>query len=110
MDSELIEYLKAMESRFDEKLEKMEARFDEKLGSMESRFEGKLDTVEQRIHDHVAEVVHDSESRIVGTFMKIVHTHETRMSLHESTNNSLLARVALLEARMLDIERQRPPQ
>jgi hypothetical protein len=32
------------------------------------------------------------------------------MSLHESTNNSLLARVALLEARMLDIERQRPPQ
>jgi uncharacterized protein YqgV (UPF0045/DUF77 family) len=99
MDSELIDYLKAMESRFDEKLEKME-----------SRFEGKLDAVEQRIHDHVAEVVHDSESRIVGTFMKIVHTHETRMSLHESTNNSLLARVALLEARMLDIERQRPPQ
>ena len=83
MDSELIDYLKAMESRFDEKLEKME-----------SHLEGKLDAVEQRIHDHVAEVVHDSESRVVGTFMKIVHAHETRMSLHESTNTALLTRGA----------------
>jgi hypothetical protein len=110
MDSELIDYLKAMESRLDGKLEGMESRFDEKLEKMEVRLEGKLDAVEQRIHDHVAEVVHDSETRIVGTFMKIVHAHETRMSLHESTNTALLTRVALLEARMLEIERQRPPQ
>lgn len=97
MDTELIDYLKAMESRLDGKLEKMEARL-----------EGKLDAVEQRMHDHVAEVVHDTETRIVGTFMKIVETHENRMGLHEASNNSLFTRMALLEARVLDIERQRP--
>ena len=119
MDAELIDYLKAMESRLDGKLEAMESRFggkleamesrfDGKLEKMEARFEGKLDAVEQRLHDHVAEVVHDSETRIVGTFMKIVEAHENRMRQLELTDNSLQARVALLEARMLDIERQRP--
>ena len=47
-------------------------RVDEKLEKMESRLEGKLDAVEQRMRDQVAEVVHDAETPIVGTFMKIV--------------------------------------
>ena len=68
MDTELIN-LKAMESRFDGKLEKMEVRC-----------EGKLDAVEQRMRDHVAEVVYDSETRIVGAFMKTVEAHENHAS------------------------------
>lgn len=103
MDNELIDYLKKMEAR-------LETSLDGKLEKMEARLEGKLDAVEQRLHDHVAEVVHDAETRIVGTFMKIVQAHEHRMSLSETINTTLLNRVALLEARMVEIERQRPPQ
>ena len=99
---DFLDLVQQINSRFDA----LEQRFDQKLELLEQRFEGKLDAVEDRMRAYAKEVADHMESRIVGAFMGIAQSHEVRMRNLELTDDGVRQRLAVLEARVLELERR----
>jgi hypothetical protein len=113
MDAELKHYLDGMKAGIDAALNAAEEWMKRHTGAisdseqrLKQHMAGMIDASEERTKDFVRETVHDAETRIVGSCMQLAATHEARMGTLESSDRGLMERVAMREARVLNLERR----
>ena len=76
------------------------------LHALEQRIEGKIDASEQRTLDKVAELIHDSETRILNAFYGATESSRKRIATVEVAGTLMVSRLGTLEDRVTDIERR----
>jgi chaperonin cofactor prefoldin len=87
----------------DAALAALEQRLEDRL---DQRFEGRMDTLEQRMKDHVAECIHQLETRLLQAFYGFAETNNRRIEQMETSATALSNRVSTLESRMLGVEKR----
>ena len=86
--------------------QRIERRMDEKLAAQDQRFEGRMDTLEQRMKEHVAECIHQLETRLLQAFYGFAESNNRRSEQMETSATALSNRVSTLESRMLGVEKR----
>lgn len=124
MDTELKEYLSAMEARMEARMDarfeatekRMEARIEAsaermeaRMDRMEVRIESKMDELENRMKDHVSEKCEAVETRLLSEFWKWGRTSDIRTRQVMSDVSMLGERMLALEDRVTALEFNRRP-
>ena len=65
-----------------------------------------MDTGELRMLDRVAELIRDSETRLLKVFHGYVETNETRIGNYQHDVRGLRGRVVALENRVAEVEKR----
>jgi 4-hydroxyphenylpyruvate dioxygenase-like putative hemolysin len=81
-------------------------RVEEKLGADLNRFEEQLRSEFQRGCDHLAEAIHDSETRLLKAFYTFAESNQQRLTQVEGNTTAVISRLATLESRITEVEKR----
>jgi hypothetical protein len=96
MDTELKQYLEAMESRINARTE-----------AMESRMNGRADAMEDRINTNIAVRIEKSETNLLSAFYGWARSMEIRVRGVGGITTGFDERLALAEERISQLERKK---
>lgn len=70
------------------------------------RVSGMIHDSETRLLDRVSEMIHDSETRLLRAIFNLTERYDKRTTALEKGDSLLVERLALIETRLLEIEKQ----
>ena len=82
------------------------ARFEGRMDALDSRFEGRMDAQERRILDQVAQLIHDSETRLLQAFYGFAEATNKRLNQVDGNTAIFLNRLGTVESRLLEVEKR----
>ncbi len=97
---------KADLNRVEQKLGADLNRVEAKLGADLNRVEEQLRSEFQHGFDHLAEAIHDSETRLLKAFYTFAESNQQRLTQVESNTTAVISRLATLESRITEVEKR----
>jgi hypothetical protein len=81
-------------------------QLEEKLGADLQQLAEQLRSEFQHGFDHLAESIHDSETRLLKAFYTFAESNQQRLSQVEGNTTAVIARLATLESRIIEVEKR----
>jgi len=81
-------------------------QLEEKMGANLNQLGAQLRSEFQHGFDHLAESIHDSETRLLKAFYTFAESNQQRLSQVEGNTTAVIARLATLESRIIEVEKR----